>query len=380
MFPPLAAQLIFRKVSDMKREKELAERRKNEPKLDQNQDHLVRKIFSRFRKGGSNSSSNLLSSTSAPSSAHAGAGGGVSNGPCGSQGGTPSHSGSRDVERGDLFQHQLSNEESGGGVGGAVSSKEDTPSSRAGSAKSKWGRMMMRGSSSSMEAAIGDSGGDPQSMQSLLPTNSKSGSGNNPSGGQTSSTNAPKEPRVGSGSGNKVHPKLTRVPERQENLDEPLPPASGRLKAADYQPPPASSPSEMLRAESPVSSGIIESFAELKQEVRNEVNRINHKMSRLEDILGEILVRLTPPAPAAATIPAPSSRPSPSGRGRHTTQVAPAPNPAESPFLVVTSASLVDESSGTTSSSSSSRSRPRGRPKSAGAENKLVLTHFQEYV
>lgn len=43
----LCEQLIFRKVADVRREKELAERRKNEPQLDQAQDHLVRKIFSR---------------------------------------------------------------------------------------------------------------------------------------------------------------------------------------------------------------------------------------------------------------------------------------------------------------------------------------------
>lgn len=42
-------QLIFRKVADVRREKELAERRKNEPQLDSNQDQLVRKIFSKFR-------------------------------------------------------------------------------------------------------------------------------------------------------------------------------------------------------------------------------------------------------------------------------------------------------------------------------------------
>ena len=44
-------QLIFRKVADVKREQELAERRKNEPQQqDLAQDHLVRKIFSKFRK------------------------------------------------------------------------------------------------------------------------------------------------------------------------------------------------------------------------------------------------------------------------------------------------------------------------------------------
>jgi hypothetical protein len=37
-------------VADVRREKELAERRKNDPQLDQQQDHLVRKIFSKFRR------------------------------------------------------------------------------------------------------------------------------------------------------------------------------------------------------------------------------------------------------------------------------------------------------------------------------------------
>lgn len=44
-------QLIFRKVADVKREQELAERRKQDPQpQDLAQDHLVRKIFSKFRK------------------------------------------------------------------------------------------------------------------------------------------------------------------------------------------------------------------------------------------------------------------------------------------------------------------------------------------
>lgn len=48
---PSLLQLIFRKVADVKREQELAERRKNEPPVaDLAQDHLVRKIFSKFRK------------------------------------------------------------------------------------------------------------------------------------------------------------------------------------------------------------------------------------------------------------------------------------------------------------------------------------------
>lgn len=46
----LRHRLIFRKVADVRRERELAERRKNEPQLDQSQDHLVRKLFSRFKR------------------------------------------------------------------------------------------------------------------------------------------------------------------------------------------------------------------------------------------------------------------------------------------------------------------------------------------
>ena len=42
--------MIFRKVSDLRREKELAERRKNDPALNQSQDHIVRKLFSKFKK------------------------------------------------------------------------------------------------------------------------------------------------------------------------------------------------------------------------------------------------------------------------------------------------------------------------------------------
>ncbi|XP_067144386.1 potassium voltage-gated channel protein eag-like isoform X1 [Centruroides vittatus] len=48
----LRHRLIFRKVSDVKRERELAERRKNEPLQELSQDHLVRKLFSKFRRNG----------------------------------------------------------------------------------------------------------------------------------------------------------------------------------------------------------------------------------------------------------------------------------------------------------------------------------------
>ncbi|XP_035207392.1 potassium voltage-gated channel protein eag-like [Stegodyphus dumicola] len=51
----LRHRLIFRKVSDVKRERELSERRKADPVPDISQDHIVRKLFSKFRKNGGDS-------------------------------------------------------------------------------------------------------------------------------------------------------------------------------------------------------------------------------------------------------------------------------------------------------------------------------------
>ena len=413
----------------MKRERELAERRKNEPKLDQNQDHLVRKIFSRFRKGGSTSSGNLLSGVSIPGSAN------VSNGPCGSQSGTPIHS-IRDVERGELSQ-QISCEDSigggGGGGGGSASiggsprrekvglvKKEDETGagSRAGSAKSKWGRMIRGGGSTSSDMAPEGGGGnssnnDPQSLQSLLPVKPTTATTNPLTKTPTDLTATVRAQSAGSG--NKIHPKLSRVPERQESLDEPQPLLDrSRIKAgqpfstsvsADYNPSAvagsSSSQQQMPRSE---SSSIIDSFTELKQEVRSEVQRINHKMSRLEDILGEILVRLTPASVAAATSPAPvlvappqaSSVRSPGGGRMRNAQVAPAPPDSASStssgattFLNLPSADaatpvVVDVDGAESDGRSSSRGRKsqvgsRNRPRSGGSGNKLT-TQFQEYV
>lgn len=406
----------------MKREKELAERRKNEPKLDTNQDHLVRKIFSRFRKGGSTSSGNLLSGVTIPTSA---GGANVSNGPCGSQSGTPSHC-SRDVERGELFQ-QLSGEDStgcgGGGAGSsprreklglvkALSKQEDEtgsgPGSRASSAKSKWGRMI-RGGSGSSDAP--DASGE-QNLQTLMSSSATKA----PSGSSSKSSDGTTVRAQSAGSGNKIHPKLSRVPERQESVDEPQPMDRSRLKAsqafstsvsADYSPGHHHHQQQQLTRSD--SSSIIDSFTELKQEVRSEVQRINHKMSRLEDILGEILVRLTPASVVAATTspagpisvrppPMPCPR-TPGGRVR-SSQVAPAPIDTSSssganPFLIVPGdggttgggspvAIDVDGGSGVESGSdtrngSRAGRTSRSRPRSAGTGDKLT-TQFQEYV
>ena len=56
----MSFQLIFRKVSDVLKEQELAERRKNDPVLNHTQDHLVRKLFSKFKKGDGTPSGSLV--------------------------------------------------------------------------------------------------------------------------------------------------------------------------------------------------------------------------------------------------------------------------------------------------------------------------------
>lgn len=46
----LRHRFVFRKVADVKREQELADRTKDEPQVATNQDHIVRKIISKFRR------------------------------------------------------------------------------------------------------------------------------------------------------------------------------------------------------------------------------------------------------------------------------------------------------------------------------------------
>ena len=53
---------MFRKVADVKREKELAEKRKNDPPLELSSDHPVRKLISRFRKMSDNKQQNHVAS------------------------------------------------------------------------------------------------------------------------------------------------------------------------------------------------------------------------------------------------------------------------------------------------------------------------------
>ena len=165
---------------------------------------------------------------------------------------------------------------SGAGSGATIAKagREDETSRPTSGGKSKWGRFMRNSSSS--DAADADATSSTSFTASALK-------------GSAESAKA-------AGNGNKIYPKLSRVPERQESVDD----ASARvvtvrpvIESTDHSPlhksdvaaTAAAAAAAAVKSATPATS-MIDSFAELKHEVRDEVQRINHKMTRLEDILG----------------------------------------------------------------------------------------------
>ena len=156
----------------------------------------------------------------------------------------------------------------GGGLAtSARAAREDETTRPTPSGKSKWGRFM-RNSSSSDAADAADA--------TITRDETATATGNGKS----------------SGNGNKIYPKLSRVPERQESVDE----ASSRvvtvrpvIESTEQSSPHKGDVGDVGGGGGVATSAttsIIDSFAQLKYEVRDEVQRINHKMTRLEDILG----------------------------------------------------------------------------------------------
>ncbi|XP_030566717.1 potassium voltage-gated channel protein eag, partial [Drosophila novamexicana] len=195
----LRHRLIFRKVADVKREKELAERRKNEPQLPQNQDHLVRKIFSKFRR---------TPQVQAGSKEHVGSGQ------------SDIEKGDGEVERTKLPAKLTLTEDSRILTTAAVPSPSPSPSPSSGppSARStrasKWGRLL---GSSSVDSAS-DTSAKVAVSRSLSARESLRESTAQARQSSTSSSNG--------GQGNKVFPKAPKLQAsqatlaRQDTIDE----------------------------------------------------------------------------------------------------------------------------------------------------------------
>ncbi|KAL1454965.1 hypothetical protein WDU94_009092, partial [Cyamophila willieti] len=253
-------QLIFRKVADVRREKELAERRKHEPQLDQNQDQLVRKIFSKFRR-------DRAAQSQAPAATPETTAADVEKGVTGASSTElvpkpPAIKSSSHSERGEMSCPVLV-------------TKPKPPGSRS----AKWGRLL---GSSSVESGS-------ETATSKFPPG------------------APKESSVlrlptggTNGSGNKIFPKLQKVTatssgplhspsglRREKTIDE-------SIEAEEATPKPESG----LVVYQPKSTSpdkykeIITNIMDFKVDVKLEVQRLNQKIARMEELLGEIVNRL----------------------------------------------------------------------------------------
>lgn len=281
----LRHRLIFRKVADVKREKELAERRKNEPQLDQNQDHLVRKIFSKFRRDRSQQAPVVNSQHHA------------SDVEKGNEDGNDKAI-TRVVSTTKLSSVAEKDDSSGGGVKTSVARPIVGRTS-------KWGRLL---GSASLDSGSETSTQAPQSFTRSLsakdtvkdrPSSSSSGS----SGGQPTP-----------GSGNKVFPKLQKVSTnsgpsitRQDTIDEMVeiePPHSRNLSlrkmqsydcglrdpttASMYQTP---LPDPLIAP--PEYKELMTNLMDFKVDVKLEIQRLNQKMNRMEELLSELVKKIS---------------------------------------------------------------------------------------
>ncbi|XP_072385478.1 potassium voltage-gated channel protein eag isoform X1 [Diabrotica undecimpunctata] len=285
----LRHRLIFRKVADVKREKELAERRKNEPQLDQNQDHLVRKIFSKFRRDRSQHAA-------APPA-------------------TPS-----DVEKGDeandknmsrvMSTTKLSavaekDDSSGGGVKTTVA----RPATARGS---KWGRLL--GSASL------DSGSETSTVPQAF---TRSLSAKDPKERPSSSSSGSSGSQLTPGSGNKIFPKLQKVSAtsspgitRQDTIDEMgevEPPHSRNLSLRKMQSYDCGlrdpSTASMYQTAVPDAIAPIEykelmtNLMDFKVDVKLEIQKLNQKLNHVEEMMFELLKRLGPESGSSSQSP-----------------------------------------------------------------------------
>lgn len=286
----LRHRLIFRKVADVKREKELAERRKNEPQLDQNQDHLVRKIFSKFRRD--RSSQHAPTTQTTQSDVEKGGGGG-------------DESGDKSLTRVVSTTKLSSVAEKDDGVGGGVKTSVARPTQvRA----SKWGRLLGSASldSSSESSTTNIQQGITRSLSAKDPKDRPSSS--------SSGSSANQQPIV-TGTGNKIFPKLQKVSTtsspgitRQDTIDEMVEveqqqPHTRNLSLRKMQSydcglrdPSTASLYQSAVPSEPIApteyKELITNLMDFKVDVKLEIQKLNQKFNRMEEMMSEMLKRL----------------------------------------------------------------------------------------
>ncbi|XP_063977462.1 potassium voltage-gated channel protein eag isoform X3 [Diachasmimorpha longicaudata] len=275
----LRHRLIFRKVADVRREKELAERRKNEPQLDQTQDHLVRKIFSRFKTDGDSqfgsprhlpdyhppqdSDEELTVNVLPP---------------------WPSFRFRRERHPTDIEKGDGKDGKDGDIVHARKPSSGDIETVIRPRA-SKWGRLL---GSSSLDSGSETGTGTDTFKRTLSARDSRPSS---------------------SVSMNKVFPKLSKLSGTIEEVQDPEPPKEPPSTTLAIE----SKQLSLRRLES-YDGGLITSqpgqdreilaaVLEVKVDLKLEVQRVNQRLAKLEDMLQSVISRL-PPIPPIGTTPA----------------------------------------------------------------------------
>lgn len=289
-------------MADVRREKELAEKRKNEPQLDEQRDQLVRKIFTKFRKD--RAPSQVLGMQQQGSSMAADenkteGGGGPSSGTVAdaSDGG-----GSRPKVL-PLVLRQASEDQQ------ASCSTGVRPAAAAAPKKvSKWGKV------------LGGGGGSTDSVDTSVVSQQSAPARIRDSPGRTG------------GNGHKVFPKLQKVPttadpfvvsQRQETIaetderlvrgpnagaddggpepeEEPPPPQRPPEDGAPSPPPP---PCPSMLLPPPLDLDVLSKIEDLRADLKTDVQSINQRLTAIEDMMHRIVNKLD--ALAAASAPSP---------------------------------------------------------------------------
>ncbi|XP_062139039.1 potassium voltage-gated channel protein eag isoform X15 [Drosophila sulfurigaster albostrigata] len=241
----LRHRLIFRKVADVKREKELAERRKNEPQLPQNQDHLVRKIFSKFRRTPQVQAGSKELVGSGQSDVEKGDG---------------------EVERTKVFPKAPKLQASQ-----ATLARQDTIDEGGevdSSPPSRDSRVVIDGGASSNAAPNATAATTPGTSVAVVGATAQTGTGAG----------------IGSGSGSAGKERNLAL-ERERQIEM----ASSRATTSDtYDTGLRETPPTLAQRD------LIATVLDMKVDVRLELQRMQQRIGRIEDLLGELVKRLAP--------------------------------------------------------------------------------------
>ncbi|CAG5023792.1 unnamed protein product [Parnassius apollo] len=328
----LRHRLIFRKVADVRRERELMERRKREPQLEQAQDHLVRKIFSRFRRERS------VAAAPGPAPARTQT--------------TPAAPAApaTDAERG----------EAGSSVAAPaptpIPAPAATPAAGEGKAavRGKWGRLLAGGSldiaAEAPRAAFTRSLSTrdrPPSTESLT---------------QSSAINSNSLTLKAAFTRGRAASVLSAAIARRDAIDEE---SDEKRLTQGVASSPSSTPAPVVTPTTAPASALSPhdaALAELRRDVRNEVQRLQQKLGRVEELLTLLAARLgaDPSAPDAAAAPPPAIAPTP------VPTAVPAPAPTLAPAAAPVSAPTSASTSASTDAAATARKR-RSKARSKGA-------------